>query len=110
MNRCFSDLGRCISILDRLMKMYYDHGLSNFEIGYIRIVRSEDDRCIRRLYLTDKAVLAAQRIKGIHNSFYNTLCAGIAPEDIQHTEQIMEQMMKNVNRKVWHRMEDYHGE
>lgn len=80
------------------------------EIGYIRIVRSEDDRCIRRLYLTDKAVLATQRIKEIHNSFYNTLCAGIAPEDIQHTEQIMEQMMKNVNRKVWHRMEDYHGE
>lgn len=34
MNRCFSDLGRCISILDRLMKMYYDHGLSNFEIGW----------------------------------------------------------------------------
>ena len=34
MNDRFSDLGRCISIFDRLMKMYYDHGLSTFEIGW----------------------------------------------------------------------------
>ena len=34
MNDCFSNLGRCISIFDRLMKMYYDHGLSAFEIGW----------------------------------------------------------------------------
>ena len=29
----FSDLGRYVSILDRLMKMYYDRGLSDYEIG-----------------------------------------------------------------------------
>ncbi len=34
MNDCFSDIGRYISILDRLMKMYYDRGLSDFEIGW----------------------------------------------------------------------------
>lgn len=34
MNDCFSNLGRCISIFDRLMKMYYDRGLSGFEIGW----------------------------------------------------------------------------
>ena len=34
MNTCFSNLGRCISIFDRLMKMYYDRGLSGFEIGW----------------------------------------------------------------------------
>ena len=34
MNDRFSDLGRCVSIFDRLMKMYYDHGLSAFEIGW----------------------------------------------------------------------------
>lgn len=34
MNEKFPNIGRCISILDRLMKMYYDHGLSNFEIGW----------------------------------------------------------------------------
>ena len=30
----FSNIGRYISILDRLMQMYYDHGLSDFEIGW----------------------------------------------------------------------------
>ena len=32
--QCFPDIGRCVSIFDRLMKMYYDHGLSDFEIGW----------------------------------------------------------------------------
>ena len=30
----FSNIGRYISILDRLMRMYYDRGLSDFEIGW----------------------------------------------------------------------------
>lgn len=34
MEDSFPNLGRCISILDRLMRMYYDHGLSDFEIGW----------------------------------------------------------------------------
>ncbi len=34
MNDSFSNLGRYISIFDRLMRMYYDHGLSEFEIGW----------------------------------------------------------------------------
>lgn len=34
MNNSFSNLGRYISILDRLMKMYYNRGLSTFEIGW----------------------------------------------------------------------------
>lgn len=152
MNNCFSNLGRCISILDRLMKMYYDHGLSDFEIGwgqqfyveyiydhpgtsaqemvecirvdkatltkvikkleeidYVKIVRSENDKRIKQLYLTDKAVPAARRIKEIHSSFYDTLCSHIPLSNIQQTEQTMEQMMENINKKVWHRMEEHHG-
>lgn len=34
MNDNFPNMGRYISIIDRLMKMYYDHGLSDFEIGW----------------------------------------------------------------------------
>lgn len=34
MNDNFPNLGRSITILDRLMKMYYDHGLADFEIGW----------------------------------------------------------------------------
>ncbi|MDE7185987.1 MAG: MarR family transcriptional regulator [Lachnospiraceae bacterium] len=149
MNNHFPNLGRCISILDRLMKMYYDHGLSDFEIGwgqqfyveylydhpgasaqdmvecirvdkatltkvikkltqigYVKIVRNEQDRRIRHLYLTDKAVPAARKIKEIHNSFYDTMCSGLLPSEIRWAEQALEQMMENVNQKVWHRMEE----
>ncbi len=34
MHQKFSRLGRSISIFDRLMKMYYDRNLSQFEIGW----------------------------------------------------------------------------
>lgn len=145
----FSNIGRCISILDRLMKMYYDHGLADFEIGwgqqfyveylhdhpgataqemvecirvdkatltkvikklveidYVRVVRDEKDRRIKRLFLTDKAIPAAERIREIHNSFYHDLCSGILSPDIQLTEQTLERMMENLNQKVWHRMEE----
>ena len=52
-------------------------------IGYIKVVNDEKDRRINRLYLTDRAIPAAKRIKEIHDSFYETLCSGISMEDIR---------------------------
>lgn len=152
MNDNFSNLGRCISILDRLMRMYYDHGLLDYEIGwgqqfyveylydhpgasaqemvecirvdkatltkvikklteigYVKVVKSEEDKRIKHLYLTDKAVPAARRIKEIHRDFYEILCSDISVSSIQQAEQTMEHMMENINQKVWHRMEEHHG-
>lgn len=149
MNEHFSESGRYISILDRLMKMYYDRGLSDFEIGwgqqfyveylydypgasaqdmvncirvdkatltkvmkklseigYITAVGDKKDKRIKHLYLTDKAIPAAQKIKEIHNSFYKDLCSDISPRDIELTQQTLKQMTENINQKVWHRMED----
>lgn len=34
MNDNFPNVGRCITIFDRLMKMYYDRGLADYEIGW----------------------------------------------------------------------------
>lgn len=152
MNHHFPNFGRCISILDRLMKMYYDRGLSDFEIGwgqqfyveylydhpgasaqemvacirvdkatltkvikklteidYVQVVRSEEDKRIKLLYLTDKAIPAAKRIKEIHSSFYDTLCSNLLPSEIQQAEQTMMQMMENINQKVRHRMGEHNG-
>lgn len=149
MKENFPDLNRYVSIMDRLMKMYYDHGLADFEIGwgqqfyveyiydhpgtsaqemvkyirvdkatltkvvkklvqigYIKVVEDEKDRRIKRLYLTDLAVPAAKRIKEIHNSFYETLCMDIPSEDVQLAEKTMKHMVENINRKIWHRMEE----
>lgn len=149
MNNNFPNLGRCLSILDRLMKMYYDYNLADFEIGwgqqfyveylydhpgasaqemvecirvdkgtltkvmkklteigYVEVVRSEKDKRVKFLYLTEKGVPAAKRIKEIHSNFYNILCFNIQPSDIQRTEQTMEQMMENIYQNISHRMEE----
>ena len=152
MNDSFSKLGRCISIFDRLMKMYYDRGLAGFEIGwgqqfyveylydhpgaspqemveyirvdkatltkiikkltevgYLQVVGDKRDRRVKHLYLTEKAIPAAQRIKAIHADFYSTLSTGIPPEALAATEGTLAQMIENINQRVWHRMEDSHG-
>lgn len=152
MNNHFSDLGRYVSIFDRLMKMYYDHGLAGYEIGwgqqfyveylydhpgaspqqmadrirvdkatltkiirkltevgYIRVVGDQKDRRVKHLYLTEKAVPAAERIKCIHAGFYDTLSADISPEALALTEQTLRRMVENINHKVWHRMEEPDG-
>lgn len=149
MDAQFSQIGRCISILDRLMKMYYERELADFEIGwgqqfyveylydhpgasaqemaacirvdkatltkvikkleeigYIRTAVCETDKRIKRLYLTQRAIPAAQRIKEIHRSFYDILCAGVHASEIQDTERTLAHMMDNLNQKVWHRMGD----
>ena len=146
MNNNFPNLGRCLSILDRLMKMYYDYNLADFEIGwgqqfyveylydhpgasaqemvecirvdkgtltkvmkklaeigYVEVVRSEKDKRVKFLYLTEKGVPAAKRIKEIHSNFYNILCSDIHPSDIWRTEQTMELMMENIYQNILHR-------
>ena len=148
MNDHFPELGRWISILDRLMKMYYDRGLADFEIGwgqqfyveylydhpgasaqemaqcirvdkatltkvikkllaldYIKVTADEKDKRVKRLYLTEKALPAARRIKEIHNSFYQTVCTGLSSGTVRLTEETLAQMVENVNQKIWHRME-----
>lgn len=151
-NDSFSNLGRCISILDRLMQMYYNHGLSDYEIGwgqqfyveyiyhhpgataqemvdyfcvdkatltkiikklveieYIKLVGDEKDKRMKHLYLTQKAVPAVTRIKEIHSGFYKTLSQNISPLELRLTEENMNQMIENINKKIWHRMESGKG-
>ena len=148
----FSNIGRYISILDRLMRMYYDRGLSDFEIGwgqqfyveylydhpgaspqemteyirvdratltktiqkltgggYIRVAGDEKDRRVKHLYLTEKAVPAAKRIKKIHTEFYEALGSGLSGEELERAEHILRQMAENINRKVWYRMDTQGG-
>ena len=150
--RDFPEIGRWVSIFDRLMKMYYDRGLSGYEIGwgqqfyveylrehpgatsqemaerfrvdkatltkiikkltevgYLQVTGDEQDRRVKHLYLTDKAVPAARRIRQIHQDFYETVSQGMAPEELEAVEQALRHMSDNINQKVWHRMEVHHG-
>lgn len=149
----FPEIGRLVSIFDRLMKMYYDRGLSGYdigwgqqfyveylyrypgaspqemaerirvdkgtltktikklsEVGYIRVESDRKDRRVKHLYLTEKAVPAAEQIRKIHADFYHTLSKDISPSEIKAAEQTLQRMTDNINQKVWHRMEAHHGE
>ncbi|HJA65327.1 MarR family winged helix-turn-helix transcriptional regulator [Lachnoclostridium sp. An169] len=149
----FPDIGRWVSVFDRLMKMYYERGLAEFEIGwgqqfyveylfshpgatpqemaerfrvdrgtltkiikkltevdYIRVNVDENDRRVRHLYLTGKALPAVEQIRKVHEEFYRDLGEGITPEEITATEKTLLHMADNINKKVWHRMETNHGE
>lgn len=150
--RDFPEIGRWVSIFDRLMKMYYDRSLYGYdigwgqqfyveylwehpgatsqemaerfrvdkatltkmikkltEVGYIRVSGDAHDRRVKHLYLTDKAVPAARRIRRIHQDFYETVSQGMAPEELEAVEQALRHMSDNINQKVWHRMEVHHG-
>ena len=134
MNDSFSNLGRYISIFDRLMKMeyLYDHPGATAqemaecirvdkatltktikkltEVHYVRTAVDEKDRRVRHLYLTEAAVPAAKQINKRHADFYDTLSRGISPGELSSTEHTLQQMVDNINQKVWHRMEEHHGE
>lgn len=152
MKDSFSNMSRCVSIFDRLMKMYYDRGLSDFEIGwgqqfyveylfehpgasaqemterfrvdkatltkvmkklqqvgYLRTEEDPQDRRVRHLYLTEKAIPAARQIKRIHAEFYDTFSQGIRPEEMEQTERLLMRMADNIHQKVRHRMEEHNG-
>lgn len=78
-------------------------------VGYIRVVGDERDRRVKHLYLTEKAVPAARRIKKIHAEFYEALGGGLSREELEGTGHILRQMTENINRRVWHRMETQSG-
>lgn len=145
----FSNISRSISIIDRLMKMYYNHALEGFgigwgqqfymeylydhpgasaqemaeyirvdkatltkvvqkllQLGFLEIAADEKDKRIKHLYLTEQALPAVRRIKEIHASFYETLRGEISSAELEQAEQVLDQIKENINRKIWHRMED----
>ena len=73
------------------------------------MVGDQQDRRVRHLYLTEKAVPAARQIKKIHGDFFDTYSAGIAREEMEQTERVLMRMADNIHQKVWHRMEEQDG-
>lgn len=76
------------------------------KVNYIEVIGDERDRRVKHLYLTEKAIPAAKQIKKIHADFYDVLSAGISPAEMASAEQTLQQMVDNINQKVWHRMEE----
>ena len=145
----FSHIGRSVSIIDRLMKMYYNHALEGFgigwgqqfyveylydhpgasaqemaeyirvdkatltkvirklsQLGFLNITEDKRDKRIKHLYLTEQASPAVRRIKEVHASFYETFRGEIPLEELAQAERVLDQIMENINQKIWHRMEE----
>ncbi len=78
------------------------------EVEYIRVKSDARDRRVKHLFLTDKAVPAAEKVKRIHGDFYEILSAGISAEEMDAAVQTLRQMAENVTQKVWHKRERHH--
>ena len=152
MNQDFSRIGRSISIIDRLMKMYYEKGLAEYEIGwgqqfylelihdnpgispqhiaeylhvdkatvtkvvnylckinYITIETDEIDKRVRHIYASPVANPAVERIKALHQKFYEHLTEDILEIDAEKTKADLDKMICNLSQHVWHRMEAGNG-
>lgn len=148
MNQDFSKIGRSVSIIERLMKMYYERGLADFEIGwgqqffleaiydnpgttpqylaqhihvdkatitkaikylqqinYITVEADETDRRVKHLHITPAAVAAVHQIKKLHHRFFMDLTEGMLEEDTDKTTAYLEQIVQNLKKHIWHRME-----
>ena len=57
-------------------------------------------------FVLRRATPHEQRIKEIHKSFREALQDGLSPEELKQTEETLDRMMENLNRTVWHRMEE----
>ena len=79
------------------------------EIGYIQVVSDEKDRRVKHLYLTEKALPAARKIKEVHAGFYQVFTEGLSLEELESAEKTLRKMTENIGQKVWHRMEEHHG-
>lgn len=79
-------------------------------LGYIRVEADKSDKRVKHLYLTEKATPVIMQIQKIHNSFYQILNCGISPQDVQVTEQSMEQMILNIYHEIEELGDDHLGE
>lgn len=79
-------------------------------MDYIRVTVDERDRRVKHLYLTEKGIPAAQKIKQVHAGFYDVISGEISPDELRLTEKTLKKMADNINQRVWHRMEADHGE
>ncbi|MCI7813722.1 MAG: MarR family transcriptional regulator [Lachnospiraceae bacterium] len=79
-------------------------------LGYIRVETDDNDKRVKHLYLTDKATPVILQIQKIHNNFYQILNRGIPQQEVQLTEQSMEQMILNIYHEVEGLGDEYLGE
>lgn len=74
-------------------------------INYIAVEADQSDRQVKHLYATPDATSAVQQIKELHRRFFLDLTEGMQEGDTAKTTAYLKQIINNLNKHVWHRME-----
>ncbi|MDW2797840.1 MarR family transcriptional regulator [Clostridium boliviensis] len=134
------EIGKCISILQRLNNMFYANRLSSFQIGcgqqffllqvfknpgmnlhdmalnghydkatatravkkleeegYVRTETEEEDKRVRRIYLTDQAKPVVEKTVECVDEWTDIILAGFTGEERQEAEQLLIRMASNAH-------------
>lgn len=76
-----------------LMSKAVDHLVRG---GWIETKPDQNDRRMVHLVLLPKAEPAVKRCRELKHEYYEKMCAGISPEDMQVFHRVMEQIRRNL--------------
>lgn len=86
-------IARRMGISRSLMSKAVDHLVRG---GWIETKPDQSDRRMVHLVLLPKAEPAVKRCRELKHEYYEKMCAGINPEDMQVFHRVMEQIRRNL--------------
>ena len=90
-----------ISVLELAQRGGYDNGTATRAIqklesqGYVRILPDEEDRRVRRIYITDKAMSVIKDTYAAKREWNGILMEGLTAEEQAEAEQLMARISQN---------------
>lgn len=92
---------RASSVLELAQRGGYDNGTATRAIqklesqGYVRILPDEEDRRVRRIYITDKAMSVIKDTYAAKREWNGILMEGLTAEEQAEAEQLMARISQN---------------
>lgn len=86
-------IARRMGVSRSLMSKAVDHLVRG---GWIETKPDQNDRRMVHLVLLPKAEPAVKRCRELKHEYYEKMCAGVSPEDMQVFHRVIEQMRRNL--------------
>ena len=86
-------IARRMGVSRSLMSKAVDHLVRG---GWIETKPDQSDRRMVHLVLLPKAEPAVKRCRELKHEYYEKMCAGVSPEDMQVFHRVMEQIRRNL--------------
>ena len=95
-----------ITLLELAQNGYFDKGTTARavhkleEAGYIRVEADQEDRRLRKLFVTEKAGPLLKATRAASRSWQNALTQGMTEEECALAEQLLERMAENAYARI----------